>query len=72
MVSPERVKRVTPLKGYKGLKSEAELNSCRHLVYDVFPDIPLPNLGSGLSRINVVTFSLFNSFNAASRDLRNS
>jgi hypothetical protein len=72
MVSPGRVKSVTLLKGYKGLKSEAELNSCRHLVYDAFPDIPLPNLGSGLSRINVVTFSLFNSFNAASHDLRNS
>jgi hypothetical protein len=26
------VKSVTPLKGYKGLKSEAELNSCRHLL----------------------------------------
>ena len=27
MVSPEKVKSVTPLKGYKGLKSEAEWNS---------------------------------------------
>ncbi len=26
------VKSVTLLKGYKGLKSEAELNSCRHLL----------------------------------------
>ena len=39
---------------------------------DAFPDIPLPNLGSGISRIHVVTFSLFNSFNAASHDLSNS
>jgi hypothetical protein len=38
----------------------------------VFPDTPLLNLGSGLSRIHVVTFSLFNSFNAASYDLRSS
>ena len=37
-----------------------------------FPVIPLPNLGSGLSRIHVVTFSLFNSFNAASCYFRNS
>jgi hypothetical protein len=29
------------------------------------PDIPLPNLGSGFSRIHVLTFSLFNSFNAS-------
>jgi hypothetical protein len=36
------------------------------------PDIPLPHFGSGLSRIHVVTFSLFNSFNAASHDLSNS
>jgi hypothetical protein len=72
MVSPGRVKSVTPLKGYKGLKSEAELNSCRHLFYDAFPDIPSPNLGSGISLIHDVTFSLFNSFNAASQDLSNS
>jgi len=39
---------------------------------NAFPDIPLPNLGSGISRIHVVTFSLFNSFNAASHNLRNS
>jgi hypothetical protein len=30
-----------------------------------FPDIPLPNLGSGLSRIHVVTFHLFNSFGSS-------
>jgi hypothetical protein len=32
---------------------------------DAFPGIPLPNLGSGISRIHIVTFSLFNSFDAA-------
>jgi hypothetical protein len=37
-----------------------------------FPDFPLPNPASGLSRIHVVTFHFFNSFNTASYDLRNS
>ena len=37
-----------------------------------FPDTPLPNLGSGLSRIHVLTFSLFNSFNMTPYYLRNS
>jgi hypothetical protein len=31
-----------------------------------FPDFPLPNPASGLSRIHVVTFHFFNSFNTAS------
>jgi hypothetical protein len=38
----------------------------------VFPDTPVFNLGSGLSRIHVVTFSLFNFVNAASYYFRNS
>jgi hypothetical protein len=37
-----------------------------------FPDFPFPNPESGLSRIHVVTFHLFNSFNSASYVLRNS
>jgi hypothetical protein len=37
-----------------------------------FPDFSLPNPESGLSRIHVVTFPLFNSFNTASYVLRNS
>jgi len=72
MVSLENVKSVTLLKGYKGLKSEAEMEHMKASFDGSFPDFSLPNPESGLSWFYVVTFHLFNSFNTSSYVLRNS
>jgi hypothetical protein len=53
MVSPGRVKSVTPLKCYKVAEVRGRIELMQASLDGAFPDIPLSNLGSGISRIHL-------------------
>ena len=59
MVSPEKVKSVTLLR-LQGAEVRGRIELMQASFDGTFPAFPLPNPESGLFRIHVVTFHLFN------------